>query len=63
VVVVVVAGAHAFNASTQEADRGRRIAEFKSSLVCRESCRTARATQRNLVSKSKTKQKQKANRI
>ena len=34
--VVVVAGAHAFNASTQEADRGRRIAEFKASLVCRE---------------------------
>jgi hypothetical protein len=33
--------------------RGRRISEFKASLVYRVSSRTARATQRNPVSKSK----------
>jgi hypothetical protein len=37
--------------------RGRQISEFKASLVYRVSSRTARATQRNLVSK-KTKNKQ-----
>jgi hypothetical protein len=36
--------------------RGRRISEFKASLVYRVSSRTARATQRNPVSKNKTKQ-------
>jgi hypothetical protein len=40
--------------------RGRRISEFKASLVYRMSSRTARATQRNPVSK-KQKQKQKQN--
>jgi hypothetical protein len=44
--------AHAFNPSTQEAEAGR----FLASLVYRVSCRTARATQRNPVSKNKTKQ-------
>jgi hypothetical protein len=40
-------------------DRGRRISEFKASLVYRVSSRTARATQRNLVSKETKKQKRK----
>jgi hypothetical protein len=39
--------------------RGRRISEFEASLVYRVSSRTARATQRNPVSK-KTKQNKKA---
>jgi hypothetical protein len=34
--------------------RGRRISEFKASLVYRVSSRTARATQRNPVLKNKT---------
>jgi hypothetical protein len=38
--------------------RGRQISEFETSLVYRVNSRTARATQRNLVSK-KQKQKQK----
>jgi hypothetical protein len=37
--------------------RGRQISEFKASLVYRESSRTARATQRNPVSKKKKKKK------
>jgi hypothetical protein len=36
--------------------RGRRISEFKASLVYRVSSRTARAIQRNPVLKNKTKQ-------
>jgi hypothetical protein len=41
--------------------RGRRISEFEASLVYRVSSRTARATQRNPVSKNqKIKQKQKS---
>ena len=40
--------------------RGRRISEFEASLVYKMSSRTARATQRNLVSrKPKTKKKKK----
>jgi hypothetical protein len=39
--------------------RGRQIFEFKASLVYRVSSRTARAKQRNPVSKKKKKQKQK----
>jgi hypothetical protein len=40
--------------------RGRQISEFKASLVYKVSSRTARAIQRNPVSKqNKTKQKQK----
>jgi hypothetical protein len=35
-------------------DRGRQISEFEASLVYRVSPRTARATQRNPVSKKKT---------
>jgi hypothetical protein len=38
--------------------RGRQISEFEASLVYRVSSRTARATQRNPVSKNKTKQQQ-----
>jgi hypothetical protein len=37
--------------------RGRRISEFKASLVYKVSSRTARAIQRNLVSKKKKKKK------
>jgi hypothetical protein len=37
--------------------RGRRISEFEASLVYRVSSRTARAIQRNPVSKNKTKTK------
>jgi hypothetical protein len=39
--------------------RGRQISEFKASLVYRESSRTARATQRNLVSKNQKRKKKK----
>jgi hypothetical protein len=39
--------------------RGRWISEFEASLVYRVSSRTARATQRNPVSKKKQKQKNK----
>jgi hypothetical protein len=37
--------------------RGRRISEFEASLVFRVSSRTARATQRNPVSRKKKKKK------
>jgi hypothetical protein len=40
-------------------DRGRRISEFEASLVCRVNSRTARAIQRNPVSKKKKKKKRK----
>jgi hypothetical protein len=46
--------AHAFNPSTQEAEAGGFL-----SLVYRVSSRTAKATQRNPVSKNKTKQQKK----
>jgi hypothetical protein len=55
---------HAFEPSTQEAEAGW-ISEFEASLVYKVSSRTARAIQRNPVSKNqinknkKTKQKQK----
>jgi hypothetical protein len=39
--------------------RGRRISEFKASLVYKVSSRTARAIKRNPVSKTKTKTKTK----
>jgi hypothetical protein len=42
--------------------RGRRISEFEASLVYRVSSRTARATQRNPVSKNKNKNKTKKER-
>jgi hypothetical protein len=46
--------AHAFNPSTWKAEgRGRQISEFKASLVYRVSSRTARATLKNPISKSK----------
>jgi hypothetical protein len=63
--------AYAFNPSTREAEAGgflhlilakrprsdgRWIFEFEASLVYKVSSRTARAIQRNLVSKNKTKQ-------
>jgi hypothetical protein len=49
--------AHAFNPSTREAER--QISEFEASLVYRVSSRTARATQRNPVSKNQKKKKRK----
>ena len=45
--------AYAFNLNR---GRGRQISEFKASLVYKVSSRTARAKQRNPVSKNKTKQ-------
>jgi hypothetical protein len=39
--------------------RGRRISEFQASLVYKVSFRTARATQRNPVSKKQTNKKKK----
>jgi hypothetical protein len=39
--------------------RGRQISEFEASLVYKMSSRTARAIQRNLVSKNRQKQKTK----
>jgi hypothetical protein len=65
---------HAFNLSTREAEAGgflhlilakrlrsdgRRISEFKASLIYRVSSRTARATQRNPVLKNQKKRKKK----
>jgi hypothetical protein len=47
--------AHTFNPSTWEAEAGRFL-EFEASLVYRVSFRTARATQRNPVSKQTIKQ-------
>jgi hypothetical protein len=41
--------------------RGRQISEFKASLVYRVSSRTARATQRNPISKKQKKNKNKTN--
>jgi hypothetical protein len=38
--------------------RDRQISEFEASLIYKVSSRTARAIQRNLVSKNKTKQQQ-----
>jgi hypothetical protein len=52
--------AHAFNPSTRKwggGGRGRRISEFKASLVYKVSSRTARATQRNPVLENKKKKK------
>jgi hypothetical protein len=43
--------------------RDRRISEFEASLVYKVSSRTARAIQRNPVSKNQTKQKTKTNYI
>jgi hypothetical protein len=43
--------------------RGRRISEFKTSLVYRVSSRTARATQRNPVSKNKQTNKNKNKKV
>jgi hypothetical protein len=47
---------HAFNPFTWEA-RGRRISEFQASVVYRVSSRTARAIQRNPVSKNQKKKR------
>jgi hypothetical protein len=43
--------------------RGGQISEFKASLVYRVSSRTARATQRNPVSKNKKQNKTKQNEV
>jgi hypothetical protein len=45
---------HAFSPSTWEAETGK-ISEFEASLVYKVSSRTARAIQRNPVSKNKNK--------
>jgi hypothetical protein len=52
--------AHAFNPSTREAEaEARRISEFEASLVYKVNSRTARAIQRNPVSKTKQNKKNK----
>jgi hypothetical protein len=48
--------AHAFNPSTREAEAGGFL-EFEASLVYKVSSRTARAIQRNPVSKNQKKKK------
>ena len=48
--------AHAFNPSTREAEAGGSL-EFEASLVYKVSSRTARAIQRNPVSKNQKKKK------
>jgi hypothetical protein len=48
------------NALQPSGGRGRRISEFKASLVYKVSSRTARAAQRNPVSKKKKKKKKAA---
>jgi hypothetical protein len=50
-------GAHL--SSQHSGGRGRQISEFEASLVFKVSSRTARATQRNPVSKNQTKPKTK----
>ena len=50
-----VSGVHLL--SQHSGGRGRQISEFEASLVYRVSSRTARATQRNPVSKNKNKKK------
>jgi hypothetical protein len=50
--------AHAFNPSTREAEAGGSL-EFEASLVYKVSSRTARAIQRNPVSKNQKKKKKK----
>jgi hypothetical protein len=52
--------AHAFNPSTREAEAGGFL-KFEASLVYRVSSRTARAMQRNPVSKKTNKQQKKKN--
>jgi hypothetical protein len=49
--------AHTFNPSTHSGGIGRQISEFEASLVYRVSSRTARAIQRNPVSKKQKKKK------
>jgi len=48
--------AHDFNPSTEKAEAGGSL-EFEASLVYRENCRTAKATQKILFQINKTKQK------
>jgi hypothetical protein len=50
--------AHTFNPSTQEAEEAN-FSEFEATLVNRVSSRTAKATQRNPVSKNKKQNKKK----
>ena len=51
--------AHTFNPTKHLGGRDRWISEFKASLVYRVSSRTAKAIQRNPVSKNQTKKKKK----
>jgi hypothetical protein len=52
--------AHAFDASTQEAEAKADLCEFEASLVYRVSSKTARGTQRNPVSKPTKQNKSKS---
>jgi hypothetical protein len=60
--LLVRTASYAFNPITWEAEAGG-FSEFKPSLVYKVSSRTARATQRNPVSKNKQKQQQQKNSI
>jgi hypothetical protein len=55
--------AHAFNPTQHLGGRGRQNSEFEASLIYRVSSRTARATQRNPVSKNKNKQTKKERKV
>jgi hypothetical protein len=50
---------HVSKKVSRSGGRGRQISEFKASLVYRVSSRTAKATQRNPVSKNQKKKKKK----
>ena len=50
---------HTFTITLEKGSGGRWISEFEASLVYRVSSKTARATQRNPVSKKKQKKKRK----
>jgi hypothetical protein len=51
--------AHIFNPSTHSGGRGRQISELKTSLMYRGNFRTARAIERNSISKKKKKKQKK----
>jgi hypothetical protein len=58
----MILAAHACNPSTWEAEAGGFLSsEFEASLVYRVSSRTARAIQRNPVSKNKNKKQKQTN--
>jgi hypothetical protein len=55
---ITLAGHGGAHLSQHLGGRGRQISEFEASLIYKVSARTARATQRNPVSKKQTKNRQ-----